>query len=75
MTDSTFAPFADFDLTDLIAIQDALQNQARTTEKFLHERIEPVKADYPSLYAAYQKQFMEEVNRFQKFKTMMENEF
>jgi len=75
MTDSTFAPFADFDLTDLIAIQDALQAQARSTEKFLYERIEPVKSDYPSLYTAYQKQFMEEVNRFQKFKAMVDREF
>jgi len=74
MTTSTFVSFADLCLTDLIAIQDALQAQARATEKFLYERIEPVKNDYPSLYSAYQKQFMEEVNRFQKFKTLLDKQ-
>lgn len=72
MTNSISASFENFTPTDLFAIQDALEAQARATEKFIHNHLEPVKASYPSLFESYNKRLIEETNRFNKFKAILD---
>lgn len=73
MTNSQLDLLKTLSLTDLIAIQDALQAQARATEKFLRKHIEPNKEGYPTLFESYTRQVTEETNRFHKFSDIMKH--
>ena len=72
MTNSQLALLKTLSLTDMAAIQDALEAQSRATEKFLRQHIEPNKEGYPTLFESYTRQVTEETNRFHKFKAILE---
>jgi hypothetical protein len=68
---SDLAAFSALTQDDLYTIIDALQAKVRSTEAFIHNQIDPVKDQYPTLFKAYSKQLDNESATLHRFKAII----